>query len=441
MSTSQQPQQQPGDDELVFFATSDLAARTKGRAMRAADFDDDTTLGWVPANLGIGPLGHIVEGIPYGSSGDLRLKPDLSSRTRIEGVAGRPAFDLIFADIVETDGRPWESCPRTFLKDAVAELERDFGITVTSAFEHEFVELSATSDPHPFSLQDFRNAEPVGSQLVDVLHRAGVEPENWLPEYAPHQFEITVKPSDPLTAADRAVLVRDIVRDVYDANGRSVSFAPTTSPGSGGNGVHVHFGLYGPNGESLVFDASRDGRVSELAGRFAAGIIAHAPAMTALFAPLVTSYDRLAPHNWSTASAFLGLQNREALVRVCPTNEVDGRDPERQLHFEFRGGDIGANPWLMLGMILRAGIAGLRGELEPAPVIHGEVDLEGEHRDLTCLPKSLPEAIETLLADETVRGWFSPNLIDTFVAVKRDELEHVEPLSPAERCEVYNRVF
>lgn len=107
MSTNQQPQQQPGDDRLVFFATSDLAARTKGRAMRAADFDSDTTLGWVPANLGIGPLGHIVDDIPYGASGDLRLKPDLVSRTRIEGVPGRPAFDLIFADIVETDGRPW----------------------------------------------------------------------------------------------------------------------------------------------------------------------------------------------------------------------------------------------------------------------------------------------------------------------------------------------
>lgn len=433
--------QTPAGDELVFLATSDLAARTKGRALRAAEFGPDTTLGWVPANLGIGPLGHIVDGIPYGASGDLRLKPDHASRTRVEGVPGRPPLNLVFADIVETDGTPWEACARTFLKDAVAELARDFGITVTSAFEHEFVEMSAATEPHPFSLQDFRNAEPVGSQLVDVLHRAGVEPENWLPEYAPHQFEITVKPADPVTAADRAVLVRDLVRDVYEAHGRRVSFAPTTHPGSGGNGVHVHFGLYGPNGETLAFDPSRDGRVSELAGRFAAGIIKHAPAMTALFAPLVTSYDRLAPHNWSTASAFLGLQNREALVRVCPTNEIDGRDPARQLHFEFRGSDIGANPWLLLGMILRAGIEGLRGNLDPAPVIHGEVDVDGEHRDLTRLPGSLPDAIDALLADDTVRGWFAPNLIETFVAIKRDELQQLDGLNPEEICEAYTRVY
>lgn len=432
---------QPADDELVFLATSDLAARTKGRALRAVEFGPDTTLGWVPANLGIGPLGHIVDGIPYGASGDLRLKPDHASRTRVEGVPGRPPLNLVFADIVETDGTPWEACARTFLKDAVAELARDFGITVTSAFEHEFVEMSAATEPHPFSLQDFRNAEPVGSQLVDVLHRAGVEPENWLPEYAPHQFEITVKPADPVTAADRAVLVRDLVRDVYEAHGRRVSFAPTTRPGSGGNGVHVHFGLYGPNGETLAFDPTRDGRVSELAGRFAAGIITHAPAMTALFAPLVTSYDRLAPHNWSTASAFLGLQNREALVRVCPTNEIGGRDPARQLHFEFRGSDIGANPWLLLGMILRAGIEGLRGNLDPAQVIHGEVDVDGEHSDLTRLPGSLPAAIDALLADETVRGWFAPNLIETFVAIKRDELQQLEGLSPEEICEAYTRVY
>ena len=55
----------------------------------------------------------------------------------------------------------------------------------------------------------------------------------------------------------------------------------------------------------------------------------------------------LAPHDPT-------VQNREALLRICPTNEIDGRDPSRQLHFEFRGGDIGANPWILLGIILLA---------------------------------------------------------------------------------------
>ena len=84
----------PNSDELIFVATTDIAARTKGRSMRLADFNERTSLGWVPANLGIGSLGHIVDDIPYGSTGDLRLKPDHSSMTSpgvVEDSAGLSA--------------------------------------------------------------------------------------------------------------------------------------------------------------------------------------------------------------------------------------------------------------------------------------------------------------------------------------------------------------
>ncbi|MEJ1088752.1 glutamine synthetase family protein [Microbacterium sp. Mu-80] len=431
----------PQSDELIFIATTDIAARTKGRSMRLADFDERTSLGWVPANLGIGSLGHIVDDIPYGSSGDLRLKPDQSSHARVDGIPGRPALNVVFADLVNTDGSPWESCPRTFLRDTVDELREVFGITTRCSFEHEFMDVSASGDHHPFSLQAFRRAEPLGSELMSVLHRAGLEPETWLPEYGRHQYEITVAPTDPVGAADRAILVRDIVYDLFEAHGREASFAPVVAPGESGNGVHVHFGLDDADGNTLVYDPSRPGRLSELAGSFAAGIIKYGPAMAALFAPLATSYLRLAPHHWSTARAFLGLQNREALLRICPTNEIDGKDPSRQLHFEFRGGDIGANPWILLGMILRAGMQGLREGLEAPEVVEGELDLDGRHAHLAKLPRDLEQALEMLRADEVVSGWFSPAFLATFDAIKRDEFASVQARSLAEQCEVYTRVY
>ncbi|KAB1656801.1 glutamine synthetase [Pseudoclavibacter chungangensis] len=428
-------------DGLVFIATSDLAARTKGRAVRAADFDERTSVGWVPADLGIGVDGHIVEGIPYGSSGDTRLRPDLSSRTRFAPVGERPGLDIVFADLVNTDGSPWESCPRTFLRDAIRDLREEFGITTRTAFEHEFVELGATTEPHAFSLQAFRDAEPVGSRLVALLADAGLEPETWLPEYGEHQYEITLAPTDALRAADRAILLRDVVRDVYDAGGRRATFAPVVRPGATGNGVHVHFGLDDADGNTLVYDAARPGRLSELAGSFAAGIVRHGPAMAALFAPLVTSYLRLQPHNWSTARSCLGLRNREALLRICPTNEIDGRDPARQLHFEFRGADIGANPWILLGSLLRAGLQGLREKLETPEIVTGEIDVDGTHAHLAALPGSLGEALDALRADEVVSGWFHPNTLATFEAVKRVEITRLDPMTPEERCDAYTSVY
>lgn len=441
MPTEHQRETDSALDELIFIATTDIAARTKGRSMRLADFDEDTSLGWVPANLGIGSLGHIVDNIPYGSTGDLRLKPDHSSLTRVDGIPGRPPLNIVFADLINTDGSSWESCPRTFLRTAVEQLRDEFGITTRCSFEHEFVDMSAKGDHHPFSLQAFRNAEPIGSTLMTVLHSAGLEPETWLPEYGRHQYEITVAPTDPVAAADRAILVRDIVHDLFAAHGREATFAPVVAPGETGNGVHVHFGLDDEDGNTLVFDASRPGRISQRAGSFAAGIIRHGPAMAALFAPLATSYLRLAPHNWSTARAFLGLQNREALLRICPTNESDGRDPSGQLHFEFRGGDIGANPWILLGTILRAGMQGLRESLETPEIVEGELDLDGTHAGLARLPRDLAEAMDVLRGDEIVSGWFSPALLATYEAIKRDEFASVQTKSLAEQCEVYTRVY
>ena len=73
-------------------------------------------------------------------------------------------------------------------------------------------------------------------------------------------------------------------------------------------------------------DPQRPGRLSELGGRFAAGILRHAGALAAIFAPLSISYLRLRPHQWSSAGVFLGLHNREALLRLCPTVEIGGKD-------------------------------------------------------------------------------------------------------------------
>ncbi|MGV0353938.1 glutamine synthetase [Corynebacterium confusum] len=426
---------------FTFVATCDFSARTKGRAIHSKDFRPGASVGWVPANLGIGPLGHIVGGIPYGASGDLRLLADADSKTTISGVPDQADLEYCFSDVVNTDGTPWESCSRTFLKNTVAQLKNKHGITFTASFEHEFVERAATRFPHPFSYSNFLSAEPVSSTLFKILDRAGIEPECWLPEYAQHQYELTLKPTDPLRAADRALLLRDITCNVYEAFDKEVTFSPVPSAEAGGSGVHVHYGLYGENGEAISFDASRPGRVSDLAGRFNAGIIKYAPALTALFAPLTVSYLRLKPDNWSTARAFCGLQNRESLIRICPTNEINGKSPEKQLHFEFRGSDAGANPWILMGIILRAGLAGLDEGLAPVDIVEGDLDLEGKHAELPELPGTLGEALDLFESNEEVQSWFAAAWSETYLKVKRDEISELHGKSFEEQCEVYADVF
>lgn len=426
---------------LTFVATSDLCAITKGRAVPSSQLGPDGTTGWVPANLGIGASGHIADQIPFGSTGDLRLRPDPASSHLITGVPGRPDTTIVLADMTLPDGQPWDCCPRTFLRDTVAQLEEEFGLRADVAFEHEFMDLDITGEHHPFSWRNFRDIEPVGSQLVTAMEQSGLHPETWLAEYGDHQFEITVNRTDPVGAADRAILTRDLVRDVFSAAGHRTTFSPMAAPGQTSNGVHVHFGLLDQDGRNAMFDRSRPSRLSELGGRFAAGILKHSAALAAIFAPLTVSYLRLRPHQWSSAGVFLGLHNREALLRLCPTVEIDGKDPAPQLHLEFRGGDIGANPWLLLGSLFRAGMEGLRGDIEPAEVQVGEVDPGDASRFVSELPRNLDEALALFEKDETVRSWFAPDLVATYLRIKRVELAELSRLSETEQCRWYARAY
>ena len=422
---------------LTFIATSDLSAVTKGRALLSKDLKEGSTVGWVPANLGIGASGHIVDQIPFGSTGDLRLLPDFDSAHDIAGVPGRPDIRVIMADIVRPDGSPSANCLRSFLKQTLASLKEEFGVEIVASFEHEFMDLDPTGDHHPFSWHNFQRTEPIGSALVTAMERSGLEPENWLAEYGDHQYEVTVRHTGAVEAADRAVLTRDLARDMFAAHGHRTTFAPVLVPGGTGNGVHVHFGFTREDGSNPFYDPDAPGMMSEFGGRFSAGILAHSRALAAIFAPLTVSYLRLRPNQWASAGIFLGKHNREALLRLCPVIQIGGKNPEPQVHLEFRGADIGANPYLLLGAILRAGLEGLRRGDEPAQLHIGEVDHEG----LPSLPRDLDEALDALEADETAMGWFEPDLMTTYLRVKRVEARTMEGVSPMEQCERYSRVY
>ena len=429
------------DSTFTFLATSDLSSRIKGRSVLSKNYAPGTSVGWVPANIGITNTGHIAEDLPFGSSGDLRLLADDESIRQINGIPGVPDTQLVFSDIVKNDGEPWSCCPRTILKETIQELSEKFGLSMTASFEHEFSEKSLTTASHPFSFLRFLDHGEIGKTLVSVLEAAEIRPECWLPEYGKHQYEITMEPEKPLQAADNAVLIRELTKQVYRAAGKEITFSPVPFPGDAGTGVHIHFGLYGPAGEVVAYDPKAPGRLSSVAAKFNAGIIKYGRAMTAIFAPLSISYDRLKPNNWSTAKIFCGVENREALLRVCPTNEIGGKAPDKQFHFEFRGGDAGANPWLLLAALIKAGMEGIRQDLPPVDVVAGEVDFTDESLSFESLPDSLGSALQVLEGSDTVKSWFSKEFVETYIAVKRQELKDLEGKSFSEQCEVYSNVY
>jgi len=447
--------------ELVALVCCDLGAIVRGRSLPVSELDSyiDSGVGWVPANHALTPLGPLAEPNPFGCIGDLRLLPDIDTHARVAADPATPggtSLELVLCDIVQTDGLPWECCPRRFLRDALAELRDELGLRLVASFEHEFQLLPDSAvppgpdrdgapEPPPFSLEALRLLEPFASEVITALAEAGVQPERVFAEFAAHQFEIPTAPAIGLAAADRSLVLGQVVREIARRNGLRATFTPLLNSSEAGNGVHIHLNLLDSGGRPALYDATRPGCLSELGERFAAGILLHARALSALTAPSPVSAARLAPHHWSAGAACLGRRNRECLLRLPPLVALGGGDPARQLRLEYRGADASANPYLALGAIVRAGLDGVRAGLPAAPILDRDpAELgpgEAECCGVGALPGSLDEALQALAEDRAARAWLDPLLYEAYVAVKRYELQASAELDIEQLCRRYANVY
>ncbi|MFL6202244.1 MAG: glutamine synthetase family protein [Thermoanaerobaculia bacterium] len=432
-------------EELVGFLHCDLSGLNRGRSVPASELESRLAagVGWVPADQALTPFGPIAEPNPWGSTGDLRLLPDRDSGVRAE-LPGVSPLHFFLCDAANTDGSAWDSCPRTFLKDALARLEREAGLRLVASFEHEFLLLGPTLEPGPgFSFAAQRRVEPFGPLVMAALRQAGLEPEAFLPEYGPGQFEIPCAPTSGLAAADRAAATREVVREVARTSGYQASFAPIADPEGVGSGVHVHMSLVDTEGHPASYDPEKPGGLSATAARFAAGILEHLAALCAFTAPSVVSHLRLGPHHWSAGFGCMAERDREATIRIPPL--VGKGDPARQFNLEFRAADAAACPHLALAVLVLAGLRGIEETLPEPCLIEGdpsELD-EKERRRLGIrpLPGSLEEALGALESDAVVRSWFSKDLLECYLSLKRTEISLLDGSDPKEACERYLGVY
>ncbi|MGE8412424.1 MAG: glutamine synthetase [Pseudomonas sp.] len=437
---------------MTSIVTTDLIGVTRGRSFPSDELERYRVggCGWVPANSALTPQDLIAEDNPWGAYGDLRLIPDLDSRVSVGAGpdASAPALEFIHANICQTDGQPWAACPRTLLRNELAAYQV-LGIQVTAAFEHEF-NLDTGSDQAEhlaFSLQAQRQGAAFGGWLLAALRAAGVEPEMFLPEYGKHQYEVTCRPTQGLAAADRAVNVREITREIARQLGQRVSFAPKTAENAVCNGVHLHLSLQDLDGAPLLYDpqAVSGDDLSRLGQHWAAGVLKHLPALCAFTAPTPISYARLQPHHWSASYACLGLRNREASLRICPTVTIGGKAAAPQYNLEFRALDATASPHLAMAVVLMAGRLGIEQQLALNAVTDKVPDdLSAEQRlasGIVPLPGNLPQALECLRDNRELRQLLPQPLLDTYFAVKQKEVSLTEHLNPAQLCEHYGHLY
>jgi glutamine synthetase len=273
-----------------------------------------------------------------------------------------------------------------------------------------------------------------GRDLLDALASQGVAVEQFHPEYTAGQLELSIAPTDPVGAADDAVLVRQTIRAVAARHGLRVSFAPVVVAGQVGNGGHLHFSAWAA-GERV------DARTNLFAGgtgphgmtargeSILAGLLARLPALVAIGAPSVASYLRLEPRHWAGPFQCWGRENREAAIRFV-TGVLGARDSAANA--EVKCCDLSANPYLLAGAVCLVVAdcvdAGLRLPPEVTVDPAGLDDAERPPR----LPRSLPEAIGHLESDPGLRSALGAELFEAFLAVRRAEVALFDGRAPEE---------
>jgi glutamine synthetase len=358
--------------------------------------------------------------------GDLRIIPDLR---RVVPLAAQPGWAWTPGDRYQQAGEPHPCCTRLLLQRLVADAAAD-GMEVKSAFEIEWVVSAGDGDDFVsaavgpgYGMTRLIGVSDYSRDVVDALSAEGIEVEQFHPEYALGQLELSVAAESPVQAADTSVLVRSTIRAVGRRYNYRTSFSPKVEAEGVGNGGHVHLSVR-RDGKNLMAGGDGPYGLTSVGEAFAAGILKRLPALLALGAPSVASYLRLVPSHWAGVYGCWGVENREAALRMITGSAGSSA---WAANLEVKCLDLTANPYLLLAGLLAAGLDGVAAEARlPEPVDVDPAALPAEELDrrgIKRLPINLRESTDALAGDTMLRAALGSALVDSVVAVRESEIE------------------
>ena len=260
-------------------------------------------------------------------------------------------------------------------------------------------------------------ADPGGlvRRMTEQLAAIGLDVFAVNHEFMNSQYEINLRHSGALDAADRAFRLKAGVKDIAAQNGLHATFMGKPFNDQGGSGTHLHVSL-GRDGANAFADPAGEHGVSAELGHFTAGLIEHAAALMAILNPTINAYRRIQPDSLAPTHANWGWDNRATFVRIPPERGAATR-------VELRVGDGSANPYLGIAAMLLAGADGVRRKLTPPAPVSGDAYRAEEDVIGPALPASLEEAIAALNEDKVLREGLGETIVETFLAMKGFELE------------------
>jgi glutamine synthetase len=378
---------------------------------------------------GLGFDGSAIEGLSRSYEADMLAAPDPSTFQILPWRGDVDPTARMFCDIMTPDGQPAAADPRNVLRRALAKAS-DLGFSFYIHPEIEFYLLKSSQigpeGPIPVDNAGYFDNVPGGTahnfrrRAVTMLEQLGISVEFSHHEGGPGQNEIDLRYADALTMADNIMTFRTVIKEVAIEQGVYATFMPKPFTEHPGSGMHTHMSLF-EGDTNAFFDASGQYRLSKVGRQFMAGLLRHAPEITAVTNQYVNSYKRLWGGGEAPSFVCWGHNNRSALIRV-PLYKPDKGQSSR---IEYRAIDSAANPYLAYALLLAAGLKGIENEYElPAETednVWNLTDSERRAMGIEPLPQSLDHAIRKFEESELAAETLGEQVFSHMLANKRAE--------------------
>jgi glutamine synthetase len=336
----------------------------------------------------------------------------------------RPVARMI-CDIQNPNGTPYEGDPRYVLKRTLKKI-KDQGYTFYVGPELEYFYFASDKCPEFLDMGGYFDGLPVDRatdlrrQTIFALQEMGIRVEYSHHEVAPSQHEIDLRYDEALAMADKVMTYRTAVKEIARQNGVYATFMPKPVFGQNGSGMHTHQSLF-KGSKNCFFDGRDKYNLSKVAKHYIAGIMAHAPEITAICNQWVNSYKRLVPGYEAPVYVSWARRNRSAMVRV----PMYKPGKEKATRMEYRSPDPACNPYLAFAVMLAAGMRGVEKAYPlPEPVEEDIFEMDEKARakaGITSLPGSLFEALAAVQESKLVRDTLGEHIFDKFVENKKVE--------------------
>lgn len=426
--------------EDIECITPDIAGVARGKMMPSSKFLNESTLA-LPSSIFMqtisGDYPEESEDFHYPPhDGDLRLRPDLSTLSRVPWESDPTA--QVICDMYTHGGEPVAYTPRNVLK-RVIDAYAAKGWRPVVAPEIEFYLVKTNEDP------DFPLEPPVGrsgraiaggngysiagvnefDELIDDVYDysagQGLEIETLIHEEGAAQLEINLNHGNPLELADQVFMFKRTIREAALKHGMYATFMAKPIQGQPGSAMHIHQSVENIETGQNIF-SSDDGEESQLFRAFVGGMQHYLPKALVIMAPYVNSYRRLTTHTSAPVNVRWGYDNRTTGLRV-PHSGPEARRIENRIP------SSDANPYLAIAASLACGLLGMEQEIVPdSPTV------DATNEGLNDLPRGLLDALALFEESGQLRGLLGEAFSGLYTAIKREEFEtFMKVISPWER--------